>query len=423
MPKASTAIRTLCCTLVAFGMFGAALAQDSTPDVSAYIDGLRRTRDSLLSTTDYAAALEPAQLLISELRLADQNATAERIVLAGILAELGRNDEAELEFLDVVQALEADEGLYTESLITPLRLLGRSYIQARQFPEAVAALSQARTVSRRTQGLFNVESQIGIIDDLTNARLGEGDTIGALELQLERLETAQRSFGSDDPQVIEYHYHLADYYEDSRQRESARDQFEDALQIAQLHADTRQMLIAASNIVRQDLQLAVEHRGALEQLRSLVDSPLAAEHPAASGQAHAVLGDVALVDEEFGDAREHYARAWALYEAAEDVNPASLFANPRVIRFIPPLSQVDLGLRSLPWTWGSIALDFDVDTNGRVDTVNGVASQPSALMDEAYVERVSTALFRPALSAAQPVAAEGVVLTHYFRYYVEEDED
>jgi hypothetical protein len=40
-------------------------------------------------------------------------------------------------------------------------------------------------------------------------------------------------------------------------------------------------------------------------------------------------------------------------------------------------------------------------------------------MDEAYVERLTHALFRPALRDGAPIDAPGVVLTHYFRYYVE----
>ncbi len=387
----------------------------------SYVDGLRRARDSLMSASDFEAALEPAQIVIRELQEADEDATADRVMLAIILAELERFDDAEIEFLDLVEVLQDEEGLWSETLITPLHLLGRSYIRARRFPEAVTVLTQARDVSRRSEGLFNVETQIGVIDDLTNAQLGLGDTVAARELQLERLETAQRQFGVEDPQVIPYHYHLADYYENSRLRQSAREQYEAALEIAELSGDTAQILTALSNVVRQDLQLGISLRSRIETLQELVTTTQGGGDEAALGIAHAVLGDAALVEEDAERAAAHYAQAWQNLDAAAGADPAVYFQNPVAIRFIPPLTGVDVGARSLPWAWGTIVLEFDVSANGRVEEVTNVQSEPAELIDEAYVERLDAAWFRPALVAAEPTEARGVVLTHYFRFYVDPD--
>ena len=387
--------------------------------VAAYVEGLRRARDSLMSASDYEAALEPAQIVIRELQTANQDASPDRIMLAIILAELERHDDAEVELLDVVEMMQDDEGMWSDTLVTPLRLLGRTYIRARRFPQAITALTQARDVSRRSAGLFNVDTQIGVIDDLTNAQLGLGDTVAARELQLERLETAQRQFGTEDPQVIPYHYHLAGYYEDSRLRTSAREQYQAALEIAELHGDTEQILTALSNMLRQDLQLGTVRSNMIERLELLLDSEPPDNATSARGIAYAVLGDIALIDEEQSAAANLYAQAWDTLAAAGETDPGTYFEDPVPIRLITPLSAVDVAARSLPYAWGTMTLQFDVTKDGRIEEITGIGSEPAELMDDAYVERLTEAWFRPSLVAGEPVDAPGVVFTHYFRYYVD----
>ncbi|MGD8323413.1 MAG: hypothetical protein PVF50_03525, partial [Gammaproteobacteria bacterium] len=125
-------------TVAAVGLVSVPAAQQpEIPDETAslnYVSSLRAARDGLISAGDFDAALEPARIVVDELESSDSSAAADRIMLAIILAELERHDEAELEFLDVVETLQEDEGQFSVSLIAPLQLLGRSYIRARQFP-------------------------------------------------------------------------------------------------------------------------------------------------------------------------------------------------------------------------------------------------------------------------------------------------
>ena len=388
-----------------------------------YMNNLRSARNQLMSVSDYEAALEPAQILAKEATGTDDEAAlSDRIMFAIVLAELDRPEEAELELLDVVDSVEASDGRNAESVITPLRMLGRTYLRMQMYPEALTALTQARSVSRRSAGLFNVEHQIEVIDDLTNVHLGMGDTGTARDMQLERLEVAQRQFGPDDPQVIPYHYHLADYYESSRMRSSAREQYQEALSIAEQRGDTEQVLISLSNIVRQDLQTG----GGDSNTERLAEFVLALPTDFSSNGlaiANAILGDAALIDEDNELAAAYYARSWDLFAAIEEVDPAIYFSDPAVIRLIAPLSSVDFATMSLPIGWGTIALEFDVDSNGRVSEITGTSSEPSDVMDDAYVERLQSAWFRPALIAGKPVDATGVVFTHYFRFYYDPDHE
>lgn len=404
-----------------------ALAFDHTPAqepeaTQTYVERLRSARDSLIAGRDFTAALEPARLIVDELESGgESSAAADRIMLAVIFAELGRFDDAEADLLSAIEALQDDEGLYSEAIVTPLRLLGRTYMRARRFPEAITALSEARTVTRRNTGLFSID-QIGVLDDLTTAHLGLGDTVAARDLQIERLETAQRQFGAEDARVIPYHVHLANYYERSRLLSNARAQYEEALAIARAHEDRDEILRVLRQTVALDLQTGSEEESLIEQLRSAVAEapPSASAHEL--GLAHAVLGDAALVSEDYDRANELYARAWELVEAGGQADAAETYADPTVIRFIAPLTPVDLAARSLPYAWGTIAFDFDVDDEGRVSSINGVGAQPTGLMEKAYEERLRSAIFRPSLVDGEPEDAQGVILTHYFRYYVEPEE-
>jgi len=425
-------------TLIWLGALGAAAAQDSftleeleeidvapasdaaEPSTSDYIDALRNARDGLMRAGDYDAALSPAQLVISELESSgDQNLAADRIMLATILAELGRFDDAEVLFLDTIANMGEAEGGFSPMLIRPMHLLGRTYIRSRRFPQAITVLSEARHISQRNEGLFNVE-QSALIDDMTTAYLGTGDTGAARDLQVERLTNAQRRFGSGDPRIVPFHNSLADYYSRSRMHASAREQYLATLEIARSQPDPLAVMAPLRNIARIDMLTGLR-RDAIEELATLV-----ATYPDADayerGLSLAVLGDRAIVDDEPRDAHARYAEAFAAIAASGRADANELFADPAIIRFIPPINQVDRATRSLPYAWGQIEIEFNVDANGRVGEITSVGAAPEGMVERAYVERLQQAFFRPQLLDGEPVEAEGIRLTHYFRYYVEEED-
>ncbi len=117
------------------------------------------------------------------------------------------------------------------TLVDPYRGLGRAYIKAARYPEAITASSQAQHISQRNLGLFNVE-QAPLLDDITTAYLGIGDTVEARKMQLERLDNAIRRFGADDQRVIPFRYQLAEYYQQSRLTVSAREQYARGAEVA-----------------------------------------------------------------------------------------------------------------------------------------------------------------------------------------------
>lgn len=420
-------------TLIWLGALGAAAAQESAtleeieiaPDTteastSDYIQSLRSARDGLMRAGDYDAALSPAQLVIAELEASgNEDLAADRIMLAAILAELGQFDDAEVLFLDAIANMGEAEGGFSPMLIRPMQLLGRTYIRSRRFPQAITVLGEARHISQRNEGLFNVE-QSTLIDDMTTAYLGAGDTAAARDLQVERLNNAQRRFGAGDPRIVPFHNSLADYYFRSRMHASAREQYAATLEIARSQPDPLAIMAPLRNIASIDMLMG-NRREAIDELAALVAAHADAD-AYERGLSLAVLGDRAIADEEPRDARALYAEAFAAIAASGRADPNELFADPAIIRFIPPINQVDRGTRNLPYAWGQIALEFSVGADGRVGEITSVGASPEGLMEQAYVERLQQAFFRPQLQDGRPVAAEGVRLTHYFRYYVEEED-
>jgi tetratricopeptide (TPR) repeat protein len=401
----------------------AAAGPQGTSAQLANLPATRRFRDAMVDSGDFNAALKPAlDTVAAQAGARDAAYSDDLSVLARIEAELGQYDKAEATYLQAIDALQTAEGEFTLSLMGPYRGLGRSYIKAGLYPEAITALETARNISQRNLGLFNVE-QSPLLDDITTAYLGLGDTRAAQKIQLERLDNAVKRYGANDQRVIPYRYVLADYYQRSRLPDSARQQYTEVLKT-------------------QESRLGPEHPGLLNPLRQLVRIDLLTDQTQA-GEAHArlvrvlqenpntdalergeslaTLGDWAIVADDFNAARDYYKQAWDAFSSAPGFDVAAAFAKPEMIDFIAPLSSVDRGEKSrLPYGWAEIDFSFDVAADGRPQNVKVMrpeGAQPSEF-EPRYSRRLRETHFRPRLVAGEPVATESVQFTHYFRVYV-----
>jgi tetratricopeptide (TPR) repeat protein len=401
------------------------LAQETDGEVPSEIDAapsvdvLRSARDALVAAADFAAARDSAEQIVVTLDGTDEGAaTNDVLYLARIQAELGELDAAEVSYLRAIQMIEASGGEYSPALIAPYQSLGRTYINGRRFAEAITVLEQARHISQRNAGLFNVE-QSAIIDDITMAHLGTGNTVEARNLQLQRLDNAVRRFGAGDPRVAPFHDHLGDYFDQSRLRTSAREQYVKALELqeAAIGAEGPQLLPALRKLVQIDMLLG-DGPEARDRLASLLARSLDVE-PVEQALSLAVLGDWAITQEDPVLAREYYLRAYAA--AVRSGQAEQLFAEPVMIDFVPPLSSVDRGTRSRPYAWGSITVQFNLSADGRAFDVEVRAADPPGGMESAYSRRIRETHFRPRLEGGHPVPTDGVRFTHYFRHYVVED--
>jgi tetratricopeptide (TPR) repeat protein len=393
---------------------------DDAPPLAA----VRLARDRLVGIRDFQAALNPAQAAVTaQAEQRDPGYALDLAALARIQAELRDIDDAESNYLAAVELVADAEGEYSVTLIDIYRGLGRAYIRGARYPEAITTLEQAQHISQRNLGLFNVE-QSPLLDDITTAYLGLGNTGDARELQLQRLENAVRRFGADDARVIPFRYTLANYYERSRLPVSAQEQYSLVLQTQDTALGTMapELIGPVRQLAKLDLLLTqgetIEHRDRLATL--LQQNP--DSDPLERGLALAQLGDWATVAGDTPTAHDYYRRAWQTLLARDDVDVADYFGKPAMIDFIAPLNAVDRGDRSDPYAWAQVVLEFDVSAAGLPSNVKIVDSATGPLQQR-YVRRVRETHFRPRLVDGQAVATTNVRATQLFRYYVDEDDD
>ncbi len=391
-------------------------APASEPARPAETHPLRRARDALLDAGDAAAALRPAEQLVERADAVSDPAYPRDLVRLGVaLSLLGEHEAAEQRFLAAADAIRAAEGEFALALVEPYRALGQGYVRERRFVEAIAALEQAQHVSQRNLGLFTI-AQTAVIDDLTTAYLGLGDVVTAARLQRERLDNAVRQFGERDPRTVPFRYELARYYDQSRLRGAARQQYEHVLEALEPLGDEAALLEPLRQLLRIELRLR-DRDEARVRIASILDGG-AEVCVIERARSLAALGDFALArDGELEAARAHYAEAYALLADAADER-ARLFDQPQILDFVAPLTAVDRGERSRPYAWGTIVLRFDVEPDGRARNISVVSAEPDGLVDAAYVRRIGEAHFRPRIVAGEPARTADVRYTHYFRYYV-----
>jgi len=388
--------------------------------------GLRRGRDGFIGVRDFSAALGPAQSIVDAQRTQrEQQYPADLAALGLIQAEL-RNVDAALDNLtQAVDIVVKAEGEYSPTLIEYYRGLGRTYIKGGRYEQAIVTLEQAQHITQRHLGLFNVE-QAALLDDITTAYLGLGNTVDAQKTQVQRLDNAIRRFGAADPRVIPFRYTLAKYYERSRLPESAREQYEEVLssQESRLGGADAGLLAPLRELVQLDLLVA---QGAVTERRDRLAALLEQSQnatPVDRGLSLALLGDWASVTGDTAAAADYYREAWRTLSTADDVDVAEYFRKPTMIDFVPPLSSVDRNERSKPYTWAEIALEFDVSAEGLPSDVRVMTrDQRTASLQARYSRRMRETHFRPRLVAGEPVATTKVHSTHYVRRYVENDEE
>ena len=143
------------------------------------------------SSAPHSTAAE--RIVAAQREQREQLYPADLAALGIIQAELREPDAAIDNLVEAIGIVEDAEGEYSPTLIEYYRGLGRTYIKAAQYQQAIVTLEEAQHISQRHLGLFNVE-QAALLDDITTAYLGLGNTTDAQRMQVERLDNAPRTF-------------------------------------------------------------------------------------------------------------------------------------------------------------------------------------------------------------------------------------
>src|SRR6185503_16763927 len=175
--------------LAACAVPSALVAQQSDGQLQAStqspLDCLRRGRDAFIGARDFSAAIVPAKSIVDAQRTQrGPQYPADLAALGLIQAELRDLEPALDNLIEAVDIVVKAEGEYSPTLIEYYRGLGRTYIKTGQYQQAIVTLEQAQHITQRHLGLFNVE-QAALLDDITTAYLGLGNTVDAQKTQVE----------------------------------------------------------------------------------------------------------------------------------------------------------------------------------------------------------------------------------------------
>jgi len=382
-------------------------------------DDLVRLRDVFVDIGDYNGALGPAQQVVEqtseEVGDMDPRLAPDLTALAEIQRQIGEYALAEETYLRVIGILESQSNKFAPELIAPYHGLGKTFLATANYSAAMTVLDQARHVSRRNLGLFNID-QIAIIDDQTTALLGLRDVPAASELQRDRLDLAIKTFGENSPEVVPYHYYLADYYASSRLKNRAHDEYQRAVEVlsatsGEYSADLLPPLMAIMALNRGDRDTGVE----AVHVRAILDNSEDLD-PALRAAALASLGDWHLVRlDNTEDAFSYYRAAYAT--AAKEQRDR-LFGVPKLLDFVAPMNKISprkaIGLRS---GIGTIRLQFTVEADGTTSGAEVLEVSPPDSVEEDYLSRLSAARFRPRFIDGEPVATAQTRMNHHFWYF------
>ena len=172
----------------------------------------------------YEAALPHAQQLVdlfeAQAPMSDKLSTAYNN-LGAVQWRTGDLDGAEKSFSRALEFLEQTQGIASRRLIAPLAGLATVYAEQGQHARAADALQRAIAVSRRAEGLFNLQ-QLDLLEPLVRAYEAMGALDGVERELRYMLQIVRKRFGADDPRTLPTLARLAALYEQVGRYPAAR---------------------------------------------------------------------------------------------------------------------------------------------------------------------------------------------------------
>jgi TonB family protein len=351
--------------------------------------------------------------------------------LADAQRQAKQHEQAAESYLAAVEIYRSVDGPFTPLAIAPLTSLGDNYHEAADDVNAVAAYSEARTVSRRAYGLHN-EDQIELLDRMSRSLLDLNQLTEAEAQQIEALRLVQRAHPADSDAVLEAIYKYAEWLGERLLHQLQRDQYTRALRIIRQTYGDRDVrlvkpLLGIGNTYREERNPAGTGISSMQDaLALLLEQP--ERDPVAIAGALRDIGDWAVAFGKTGYEGDEYQRAWELLGSAPESEQLrrEWFAGANYVLYEPISPR---GLSTDPEApSGHVTVTFDIDTAGNSNNVKLVESNPAGLKDEAVLRHIRRSRFRPLIQAGQLIIGRNLAIQVKFRYSPEaasgvEDED
>ncbi len=357
---------------------------------------------------------------------------------------------AEGSYRKSLELLESTQGISSRRLVVPLAGLGAVYAAQDQHQVAAELFDRALAVSRRADGLFNLQ-QLPLIDQAADSRYAINDFGGAEREHLYALKVAEQNFGYGDARTLPALLDLGAFYESLREFIAARNMYLRARDVAlkpglydpqavkalvgiarthrlqyTMDPDTLDSQQPARDEITGDIvgkvykesrvpPPAANRSGlkaaqtALDLLRSTQNPP-----PALMTETLIELGDWFQATSRPGISIPYYAEAAAILDAQSEADPLAghPLRAPRMVFYRPPLSA-SRGLNTLSGQYiiRKTVFSFLVSETGVPLDITVVSTD----MDEGQLSQsrraVGRAIYSPRFAEGQAVSTAGVTFT------------
>jgi tetratricopeptide (TPR) repeat protein len=438
-------------------------AQALRPDEDRRVETYERFR-ALFDAGKYDEALPLAHLLVRLTEVADpqhEELPTAYNNLGVVQFRLGDLDGAESSFDTALETLEKTEAISSRRLISPLAGLGAVYAASGQPARAADVLHRAIAISRRANGLFNVD-QLELIEALVAAY----ETLGNLEgIERERryeLQIVQQAYGHDDPRTLPAVTRFAEWLEKTDRWPAARVYWAKAVEIGMREGGGRNAatINGLLGVARSHRLQYVRDPESLSGPPTVVDPTTGRPEPIPyatdrvygikldDGGERAALQALEILDSttdpprvllvnvlmELGDwyitehrpekAVPYYQRAWPLMSASVAEEESNPLLRPRPLQYRTPAAA----RRSLASGRGRtvsspIEFSMTITARGEAEDITLVNDAPENRASQVR-RALERAWFSPRFENGQPVATDGFRFTdHWFELANEPEQD
>lgn len=365
--------------------------------------------------------------------------------------QLGDYPAAEASYRKSLELLEATQGISSRRLIVPLAGLGAVFAARDEHKIAADLFDRALAVSRRADGLFNLQ-QLPLIAQAADSRYAFNDYGGSEREYMYALKIAEQNFGYGDTRTLPPLLQMAAFYEGLREFIAARMMYLRARDVAMaqnkgyspeavkalcgiarshrlqytMDPETLDSQQPARDEITGDM-IAKVHResrvpppsansvglkaaqAALELLRATSDPP-----QELMTETLIELGDWFQATSRPTISMPYYAEAAGIFESQQAADPlaGNPLKAPRMVFYRPPVSA-SRGLNTLSGQYiiRKAIFGFQVTDAGAPDGITVISTDMNE--DQLGLSRRSLqkAIYSPRFAEGKPVSTSGVTFT------------
>ena len=366
----------------------------------------------LIDAGDYAAAAAlTARLdeLSAEEFGPDSLAYADALLLGAEALKLDRNFEAaEENALRAVEIYRQQEGTFAEAMIDPYVALGDVYRAADDYLNAMPAYEEARTISRRVNGLHN-PGQIEILERMSATAEELGEISDARDYQRDALALVERRNEPHSPEVVAAVVRYGEWLRAHSMFTTEQELYSRTERaVAEQYGDDSRELVpllrARANSFRAG---ALNHPLGIGSLRQAREILMADPDPLMIAEVERDIGDWQAAFNPLGSDGVAYMNSWrALGEVENGEELREEWFGELPTRFVLLAARSQRGFSTAAdAAVGQLIIRFTVLPSGLTSEVDVTDANPPGIAEEAFLRQFRASRFRPMIRDGRLVSA------------------